>query len=87
MSVIKFYKEISTLPTTLVANAAYLLRTGTGFDLYVTDSTGSIAYKSNSVTVEDNLTSTSATNALSANQGRVLNEKIGDIETVLNEVV
>ena len=87
MSVIKFYKEISTLPATLVANAAYLLRTGTGFDLYVTDSTGSIAYKTNGVTVEDSLTSASATNALSANQGRLLSEKIGDIETVLNQVV
>lgn len=75
MSVIKFYKEISTLPATLVANAAYLLRTGTGFDLYVTDSTGSIAYKTNGVTVEDNLTSTSTTNALSASQGRLLQQK------------
>lgn len=34
-----------------------------------------------SVTVEDSLTSTSTTNALSANQGRVLNEEISNIKS------
>lgn len=33
------------------------------------------------VTVENTLTSTSVANALSANQGRVLNEKIGALDT------
>ena len=33
------------------------------------------------VSVENTLTSTSVANALSANQGRVLNEKIGALDT------
>lgn len=37
-------------------------------------------------TVVDNLTSTSATDALSAKQGKVLNDMIGDIETVLTTI-
>jgi len=42
-----------------------------------------IAKGANNTTVTDNLTSTSTTNALSANQGRILNNKILDYETVL----
>ena len=42
-----------------------------------------IATGANNTTVTDNLTSTSTTNALSANQGRILNNKILDYETVL----
>jgi len=37
--------------------------------------------------VVDNLTSTSASNALSANQGRLLNEKFEDYQPLTNEVV
>lgn len=42
-----------------------------------------IATGANNTTVTNNLTSTSTTNALSANQGRILNNKILDYETVL----
>jgi len=40
-----------------------------------------------SVSVIDNLTSTSATSALSANQGRVLASQIGNINTILTRIV
>jgi len=40
-----------------------------------------------SVIVEDNLTSTSTINALSANQGRVLNEKIDSNEIIVEDVL
>lgn len=38
------------------------------------------------VTVENTLTSTSVANALSANQGRVLNEKIQTTNTKMQEI-
>lgn len=37
-------------------------------------------------TVVDNLTSTSSSSALSANQGRVLNEKIEALDTRVEEI-
>ena len=40
-----------------------------------------------STTVEDTLTSTSATNALSAKQGKVLNDKVTNIETEITPIV
>lgn len=45
-----------------------------------------IATGANKTTIEDVLTSTSAANALSANQGRVLNERIDDIQDSLGEL-
>ena len=48
MALISIYKVVSSVPASLEANAVYLVRTGTGFDLYVSDSTGSIAYQINS---------------------------------------
>lgn len=45
-----------------------------------------IAEGANKTTVTDNLTSTSATDALSANQGKVLDEKIKAINTNLGEL-
>lgn len=41
-------KEVSALPTPLAANTVYYVRTGIGFDIYVSDSTGSVVHKSNS---------------------------------------
>lgn len=40
-------KVISTLPSQLQPNTLYLVRVGEGIDLYVTDTTGSIAHKHN----------------------------------------
>lgn len=48
MATIQIAKVISTLPTTLDSNTLYAVRTGSGFDLYMTDLTGAIAYKINS---------------------------------------
>lgn len=47
MALLKVYKEISSLPATLQPDAIYLVRVGAGFDMYVTDTTGAIAYASN----------------------------------------
>lgn len=87
MAVLKLYKEVSSLPATLEADAAYIVRVGKGFDLYVTDTTGTVAYTNNSVEIEDNLTSTSIKTALSSNQGRILSEQIGNIDKVLEAIV
>lgn len=42
MATIKHYKVVAALPSTLVADSIYLVRVGTGFDLYVTNSSGTI---------------------------------------------
>jgi len=48
MAVFKIEKNIAVLPETLTADTVYAVRTGAGFDLYITDSTGSIAHTVNS---------------------------------------
>ena len=45
MSAIRFSKVVSNLPQQLEPDTIYLVRTGNGFDLYCTDTTGSIAYQ------------------------------------------
>jgi Cu/Ag efflux protein CusF len=47
MALISVYKVVSSVPASLDSNALYLVRTGTGFDFYVSDSTGSVAYQIN----------------------------------------
>jgi hypothetical protein len=47
MATVIVSKVLSALPGTLVANTIYLVRVGTGIDIYVVDSTGTIAYKTN----------------------------------------
>ena len=47
MAAIVTRKEVNALPSTLSANTIYFVRTGLGFDLYVTDSSGLVAYKAN----------------------------------------
>lgn len=48
MATLKIHKVLSALPGTLEPNAIYFVRTGAGIDVYVTDSSGLIAYKHNS---------------------------------------
>jgi len=43
MSVIRQHKVVAALPAPLEANSLYYVRAGTGFDVYVTNSTGLIA--------------------------------------------
>jgi hypothetical protein len=50
MATLRFAKVVSSLPATLTPNTLYLVRTGAGFDLYVSDATGSIAYPVNAPT-------------------------------------
>lgn len=47
MSVVRFAKVVSSLPGTLAPDTVYFVRTGAGFDLRVTDATGSIAHELN----------------------------------------
>lgn len=74
MSDLKIYKEIGSVPNTFGSDSIYAVRTGPGFDLFMTDTTGSIAYKINSETppmkiAEDILDFTAALNAAISNQG------------------
>jgi hypothetical protein len=47
MATLRFQKVVGSLPGTLDPDTLYLVRTGAGFDLYVSDATGSIAYPVN----------------------------------------
>lgn len=47
MPVMRFEKVVGSLPPTLAPNTLYAVRTGAGFDLYVSDATGSIAHSLN----------------------------------------
>src|SRR5690606_4719163 len=40
MAVIKHHKHVAALPATLEANSVYYVRTGAGFDIYVTNDSG-----------------------------------------------
>ena len=44
----KVHKVVSALPGTLQPDAVYAVRVGVGFDLYIADSTGTVAHKVNS---------------------------------------
>lgn len=43
-------KVVGALPATLTPNTLYCVRTGVGFDVYLSDSTGSVAHKANAPT-------------------------------------
>jgi hypothetical protein len=47
MSTLRVHKVVSSLPGTLQADAVYAVRVGAGFDLYITDSTGALAFQAN----------------------------------------
>lgn len=48
MAVIKHHKYVAALPGTLEANSIYYVRAGSGFDIYVTNSSGTlVAYPLN----------------------------------------
>lgn len=51
MSDLKLYKEIGSVPSNFGPDSIYVVRTGPGFDLYITDTTGSIAYKINNTSI------------------------------------
>jgi hypothetical protein len=71
------YKVVASLPTTLEPNAVYFVRSGTGFDLYCTDQTGSIAHQINRPTAVSQLTNDSG--FLTAS-----NTLITDIDVIVN---
>ncbi len=50
MATLRFSKVVAGLPGTLTPDTLYLVRAGAGFDLYVSDATGSIAYPVNAPT-------------------------------------
>lgn len=41
------HKVVASLPGTLEPDAVYAVRVGDGFDLYISDSTGSVAHRLN----------------------------------------
>lgn len=47
MSQVFMRKEVASLPDKLEPNCLYYVRTGNGFDIYLSDQTGSIAHKQN----------------------------------------
>jgi hypothetical protein len=47
MPMMRFEKVVGSLPATLTPDTLYMVRTGAGFDLYVSDATGSIAHPVN----------------------------------------
>ena len=47
MADVQFFKTVGALPATLEPDAFYAVRTGQGFSLYLTDSTGAIAHSLN----------------------------------------
>lgn len=47
--ILRIEKVISTVPATLGADTVYFVRSGTGFDLYCSDSTGTAAHRVNGV--------------------------------------
>lgn len=50
MVAFKAKKVIANLPSTLEPDTVYYVRTGVGFDTYLTDSTGNVAHKLNANT-------------------------------------
>jgi hypothetical protein len=48
MPVFRVEKVVANLPSTLQADTVYAVRAGAGFDLYITDATGSVAHQPNS---------------------------------------
>ena len=49
MNQITMSKVVAALPSSLIPNAIYIVRAGTGFEIYVSDATGSVAHKHNTV--------------------------------------
>jgi len=47
VSVFKIHKVIGSLPASVDPDCLYLVRTGAGFDLYVSDTTGAVAHALN----------------------------------------
>lgn len=47
MTDFRIYKEVSTVPVDISPDSMYAVRTGPGFDLFLSDATGSVAYKIN----------------------------------------
>lgn len=71
MAKIKIDKVVSVLPNPLIPNTVYAVRVGNGFDLYISDSTGSIAHKLNlDITTDESLVFDNSTNELRSNIGK-----------------
>lgn len=48
MATLHMHKVVAALPGTLTPNTVYAVRTGAGFDLYISDATGAVAHQVNS---------------------------------------
>lgn len=84
MSTLNIYKEIGSLPNPLVADSIYVVRSGQGFDLYVTDTTGSIAHQVNN---PDNVKISSGPNNIIRNTEDGLYSEVSKSENLDSFVV
>lgn len=69
-NLVGFFKVVASLPSNLEPNAFYAVRSGSGFDFVLTDSTGGIAHHLN-ITAEQAVINTSYGNRLSAVESKV----------------
>lgn len=53
MADVKFFKPVGALPALLQPDAFYIVRTGQGFDLYLTDHTGTVGHTLNGLSTAD----------------------------------
>lgn len=69
----KAYKVVSVLPDPINPDSLYLVRAGSGFDLYCSDSTGTIAHKINDVDTSNfaEIVSVPATASSSGTPGQI----------------
>jgi hypothetical protein len=80
--------EVHVAGATLISGVDYTETSGNSFTVNISDLNGEVVYAkwfedvslvAGATTIEDVLTSTSTSNALSANQGRLLNSQLSDI--------
>ena len=90
MSDLKLYKEIGSVPSNFGSDSIYAIRTGPGFDLYMTDTTGSVAYKINNTdvsSVEGNLVEMTSDGLLvKIKEASDINSFITSFDEALNKI-
>lgn len=90
MSDLKIYKEIGGVPSNFGADSIYAIRTGPGFDLYMTDTTGSVSYKINNTnvsSVEGNLVEMTSDGLLAKiKEASDINSFITSFDEALNKI-
>lgn len=84
MSVFKIDKVVASLPSPLTPNTIYAVRVGTGFDLYISDSTGAVAHQVNERADGSSAINDSATTLSNTWSASKINTTLGDIQSALD---